>query len=185
MRIDVHTHFQSLDFIKHLMGRSNLPKSVLDGGTYLIQCAPGLKVPTIPGIIDMDQKLRDMDDLKIDVAVLSHGLPFGPDVLSGRDADEWAIRINDDLARIIADCPGRFVGLGSVGFGDYQRSIAEVDRCARLVSLRYKPERRSPHPQWSFRRNAGSEIDRGPRWRRHPLSLGTDRNVQRPITIGD
>jgi len=50
MRIDVHTHFQSLDFIKHLMGRSNLPKSVLDGDTYLIQCAPGLNVPTIPGI---------------------------------------------------------------------------------------------------------------------------------------
>ena len=135
MRIDVHTHFQSLDFIKHLMGRSNLPKSVLDGGTYLIQCAPGLNVPTIPGIIDMDQKLRDMEDLKIDVAVLSHGLPFGPDVLSGRDADEWATRINDDLARIIADYPGRFVGLGSVGFGDYQRSIVEVDRCAKQLGF--------------------------------------------------
>ena len=56
MRIDVHTHFQSLDFIRHLMGRSNLPKSVLDGDTYLIQCAPGLNVPTIPGIIAGDAR---------------------------------------------------------------------------------------------------------------------------------
>jgi predicted TIM-barrel fold metal-dependent hydrolase len=129
MRIDIHTHFQSLDFIKHLMGRSSLPRTVLDGGTYVMQCAKGLNVPTIPRIVDMDQKLRDMNDMKIDVAILSHGTPFGPEVLGSRDADEWAMRINDDLARIITDYPGKFVGFGSVGFGDYQRSIAEVDRC--------------------------------------------------------
>src|SRR5215510_4873705 len=38
MRIDVHTHFQSLDFIKHLLGRSGLPKCVLAGGDYVVQC---------------------------------------------------------------------------------------------------------------------------------------------------
>jgi hypothetical protein len=88
MRIDVHTHFQCLDFVKHLHGRSSLPKSVLDGGTYIIQCAPGLNVPALPKIIDMEMKLRDMEDMKIDVAVLSHGIPFGPGVLNGREADE-------------------------------------------------------------------------------------------------
>jgi predicted TIM-barrel fold metal-dependent hydrolase len=135
MRIDVHTHFQCLQFIKHLQGRSNLPRSVLDGGTYVVQCAPGLNVPEIPKIIDVEKKLRDMDDMKIDVAVLSHGIPFGPDVLGGQAADEWAMRINDDLARIIAEHPGKFVGLGSVGFGDYRRSIAEVERCAMQLGF--------------------------------------------------
>jgi len=113
------------------MGRSNLPKSLLDGGTYVIQCAAGLNVPAFPKIIDIEKKLRDMEDMNIDVAVLSHGIPFGPDVLGGQEADEWAMRINDDLARIIADYPGKFAGLGSIGFGDCQRSIVEVDRCAR------------------------------------------------------
>ena len=136
MRIDVHTHFQCLDFIKHLNGRCNLPKSVLDGGAYVIQCAAGLKIPAFPKIIDLEKKLRDMDDMKIDVAVLSHGIPFGPDVLGGQEADEWAVRINDDLSRIIANYPGKFVGLGSIGFGDCQRSIAEVDRCVKQLGFR-------------------------------------------------
>jgi predicted TIM-barrel fold metal-dependent hydrolase len=136
MRIDIHTHFQCLDFVKHLQGRSTLPKSVLDGGTYIIQCAPGLNVPALPKIIDMEKKLRDMEDMKIDVAVLSHGIPFGPGVLNGPEADEWAERINDNLARIIDRYPGKFVGLGSIGFGNCQRSIDEVDRCVRQLGFR-------------------------------------------------
>jgi hypothetical protein len=32
MRVDVHTYFQCLDFIKHLEGRSNLPKTILNRG---------------------------------------------------------------------------------------------------------------------------------------------------------
>jgi predicted TIM-barrel fold metal-dependent hydrolase len=136
MRIDIHTHFQCLDFVKHLQGRSTLPRSVLDGGTYIIQCAPGLNVPAVPKSIDMEKKLRDMEDMQIDVAALSHGIPFGPDVLSRREADEWAERINDDLARIIDRYPGKFVGLGSIGFGDCQRSIREVDRCIKQLGFR-------------------------------------------------
>jgi len=135
MRIDVHTHFQSLDFIQHLLGRSSLPSSVVNGGTYLIRCATGLDLPVLSEIIDMEKKLRDMEDMKIDVAVLSHGIPFGPEVLGVQETDEWAMRINDELARIIADYPGKFAGFGSVGFGDPQRSIAEVDRCANQLGF--------------------------------------------------
>jgi len=135
MRIDFHTHFQCLDFIKHLLGRSSLPRSILDGCAYIVQCAAGFDVPSLPKLIDMDEKLRDMDDMKIDVAVLSHGMPFGPDLLGGEQADEWAARINDDLARIISTYPGKFVGLGSLGFGDRQRSIAEADRCVKQLGF--------------------------------------------------
>jgi len=136
MRIDIHTHFQCLDFVRHLQGRSRLPKSVLDGGTYIIQCAAGLNVPSLPKIVDMEEKLRDMEDMRIDLAILSHGIPFGPDVLSGQEADDWAARINDDLARIISIYPGKFIGLGSIGFGDCQRSIAEVDRCVTQLGFK-------------------------------------------------
>jgi predicted TIM-barrel fold metal-dependent hydrolase len=136
MRIDVHTHFQCLDFVKHLQGRNALPRSILDGGIYFIQCAQGLNLPSFAKVIDIDQKLRHMDETKTDVAVLSHGIPFGPDVLGSREADEWATRINDDLARIIATCPDRFIGFGSIGFGDLRRSIAEVERCVKQLGFR-------------------------------------------------
>jgi predicted TIM-barrel fold metal-dependent hydrolase len=136
MRIDVHTHFQCLDFIKHLQGRNSLPKSVLDGGTYVVRCAAGLSVPAFARIIDIEKKLRDMEDMKVDVAVLSHGIPFGPDVLGGQEAEDWARRINEDLARIIARYPGKFVGFGNIGFGDGQQSIAEVDRCVKELGFK-------------------------------------------------
>src|SRR5262249_30481215 len=135
MRIDFHTHFQCVDFIRHLQGRDALPRSVLNGGTYMVQCGAGLEVPCLPKLLSMDEKLRDMDDTKIDVAVLSHGLPFGPDVLGGEEADDWASRINDDLARVVSAYPCKFIGLGSIGFGDRQRSIAEVDRCVNQLGF--------------------------------------------------
>ena len=127
-RIDIHTHFQCLDFVKHLLGRSAFPRSVLDGGTYAVECAAGFRVPALPKIIDMDAKLRDLEAMDIAVSVLSHGLPLGSDVLGGAEADDWAMRINDDLARIVATYPGKFVGFGTIGFGNPQRAIAEVDR---------------------------------------------------------
>ena len=135
MRIDFHTHFQCLDFVKHLQGRKALPRSFLDGGNYIIQCAAGLDVPSLPKMIDMEEKLRDMEAMKTDLAVLSHGIPFGPDVLGCEEADEWATRINDDLAWIIAKYPGKFVGLGTIGFGDCQRSIQEVNRCVKQLGF--------------------------------------------------
>ena len=135
-RIDIHTHFQCLDFVKHLLGRQAFPRSVLDGGTYAVECAAGFRVPALPKIIDMDAKLRDLEAMDIAVSVLSHGLPLGPDVLGGAEADDWAMRINDDLARIIAAYPGKFVGFGTIGFGNPQRAIAEVDRC--ITQLGFK-----------------------------------------------
>ena len=58
-RIDIHTHFQCLDFVKHLLGRRAFPWSVLDGGTYAVECAAGFRVPALPKIIDMDGSAWD------------------------------------------------------------------------------------------------------------------------------
>ena len=106
------------------------------GGTYAVECAAGFRVPALPKIIDMDTKLRDLEAMDIAISVLSHGLPLGPDVLGGEEADDWAMRINDDLARIVAAYPGKFVGFGTIGFGNPQRAIAEVDRCITQLGFR-------------------------------------------------
>lgn len=128
MRIDIHTHFMSIDFVKHLQGRSTLPRTILDGGHYIVECAPNFNLLMVSRILDMEEKLRDMEKMGIDTAILSHGIP-GPDICGGREADDWAMRINDELALIIRQFPGKFLGWGCLGFGDTQRTIAEVDRC--------------------------------------------------------
>ena len=146
MRIDVHTHFQCLEFVKHLHGRSMMPKSLLDGGNYIIQCAAGLSVPALPRAVDMEKKLRDMEEMKIDAAVLSHGIPFGPDVLGGREAHDWAKRINDDLAGIIPV-------LKQIRMLGVPIHLHPAIPAARF-SLRYQLERSSPYPERIVRRNA-------------------------------
>lgn len=128
MRIDVHSHFMSLNFVKRLQGRRTLPKAHFDEGHYIVQCALGFDLPMVSRIINMEEKLHDMEVMHINASVLSHGIP-GPDMLGGQEADEWAKRINDELAGIIERFPDKFIGWGCLGFGDVQRSIAEVDRC--------------------------------------------------------
>jgi predicted TIM-barrel fold metal-dependent hydrolase len=135
MRIDVHTHFLSLDFLKHLQGRAALPRTVLEGGVYVVECAPGLRYPSAPNILDMDVKLKDCDAIGIQLNGLSIAIP-GPDLLGGDEADDWAARINDDLAGIVERYPRRFVGFGSVGFGSVERSIAEADRCINQLGFK-------------------------------------------------
>jgi predicted TIM-barrel fold metal-dependent hydrolase len=135
VRIDVHSHFQCVDFVKHLVGRSELPNAMREGGTYIVDCGAGLRVPSLPEMVDAEAKLEAMDRLGVDVSVLTHGLPLGPDVL-GAEADDWAARINDDLARIVEAHPGKFIGFGSLGMGDPERTIAEVDRCVTELGFR-------------------------------------------------
>src|SRR6266571_7847438 len=134
-RIDVHTHFLCLDFVKHLQGRSALPRTVLEGGVYVMDCAPGLRLPSVPNIVDMDVKLKDADAMGIELSVLSHGIP-GPDILGGDEADDWACRMNDYLAGIVERYPGRFLGFGNIGFGSVERSISEVDRCVNQLGFK-------------------------------------------------
>ncbi|MGH3538704.1 MAG: amidohydrolase family protein [Pseudonocardiaceae bacterium] len=86
-----------------------------------------MNVPVIPKIIDMEQKLREADEMGTDVSVLSHALP--PDMVGAPQPTSGPCASTTTWPRIIDAYPGRFVGFASIGFGNPQRSIAEVDRC--------------------------------------------------------
>jgi predicted TIM-barrel fold metal-dependent hydrolase len=83
----------------------------------------------------MGVKLGHMDELGIDVGVLSLALP-GPEMLGGPQADETACLMNDLLAEIIADHPERFWGYATLGFGDIDASLRELDRCISTLGFR-------------------------------------------------
>jgi predicted TIM-barrel fold metal-dependent hydrolase len=134
MRIDIHSHLMSVAFLERLQGRDILPVAVRDAEGFIAHCAPQLSLPYRAPILDVGAKLASMDAAGIDLAVLSHGLP-GPHMLGGADADQWAARINDELAVTAAAHPGRFAGWASLGFGDPGRTIAEADRCLDELGL--------------------------------------------------
>jgi predicted TIM-barrel fold metal-dependent hydrolase len=128
MRIDVHSHFMSEKAVRFLEKRSSFPFARFVSGTYQVHCCSGLVVPFGAPIGDMDRKIADMDTVGIDVAVLSLGIP-GPELLGGSQADEMARVINDALAEMIAARPERFWGYATLGFGDLDASLDELDRC--------------------------------------------------------
>ncbi len=129
-RIDIHTHFISPDFADHLEGRNEYPTIEWRGDKRVIRSAVGLVVPVLDKFTDLDVKLADMDELGVDFAVLSHAVP-GPEVLGGNQADEWARRMNDHLAGLIARAPDRISAWGLIGFGDPDTSRQEMDRCVK------------------------------------------------------
>ena len=135
MRIDVHTHLAHPDFLKHLQGRSSIPNAVLEGGTYFVNCASYHRQEAPRQICDVDAKLREMEEMKADVSVLTHGIP-GPELLGGKEADDWASRINDHIAEVVQAYPDKFIGMGSIGFGSPERCIAEVDRCINQLGFK-------------------------------------------------
>ena len=134
MRIDVHSHLIFLDYLQYLAGRQALPRSVLDGGTYFVSCAGGYQHAAPLLHADVDAKLRSMETLGIGMAVLSHGMP-GPELLGGDEADSWAARINDHLASVIAQYPGKFAAWVTLGWGSAERTMAEIDRCINQLGF--------------------------------------------------
>jgi len=135
VHIDVHSHLVYLPYLEYLAGRSSLPQGVLRGGTYFVSCTGGYLHASPLVHADVDQKLKDMEDLGISMSVLSHGMP-GPELLGGSEADDWASRINDHLAEVIQAHPGKFQAWATLGWGSAERTIAEIDRCIKQLGFK-------------------------------------------------
>ncbi len=135
MKIDVHSHFLSPAMAKTLETRSSFPYTRLVDGTYHFHCCAGLTLPLAPHHHDTAVKVSHMDEAGIDVSILSLAVP-GPELLGGREADETARLANDLLAEMIATHPDRFWGYATLGFGDIDTSLAELDRCIDTLGFR-------------------------------------------------
>ena len=135
MIIDVHSHFLSEEIAQRLEKRSHFPYTKFVDGTYRMHCCQGVAFPMTPPFYKMPSKLADMDKAGIDVAILSLAMP-GPELLGGSQADELARLGNDLLAELIAAHPSRFWGYATLGFGDLEASLNELDRCLFTLNFR-------------------------------------------------
>ncbi len=135
MKIDVHTHFLSEYIARTLEKRSNFPYTRLVDGTYHFHCCQGLTIPMLPPLYDMQTKLAHMDEAGIDISILSLAVP-GPDRVGGAQADELARIANDLLAELIAAHSARFWGYATLGFGDPEAMLRELDRCISELNFR-------------------------------------------------
>ena len=87
------------------------------------------------GCYDVDERIKDMDDSGIDIAVLSLGSP-GVQIFDPATASALAERANDELAEGIAKYPDRFVGLAAFSPLDPDRAAKELERGVTKLGLR-------------------------------------------------
>jgi len=80
-------------------------------------------------LYDLDLQLREMSEAGIDVSVLSCLLGWSAPM------DECRL-INDDLAKVQANYPGKFVGLAQAPVLEGQEAIQEIDRAVRNLGLK-------------------------------------------------
>lgn len=77
----------------------------------------------------------DMDALGIGRQVLSPMPELLAYWLSGADGASMARHLNEEIARMVAACPGRFFGLGAVPLQDVDLAIAELDHAMHRLGL--------------------------------------------------
>jgi len=89
-----------------------------------------------PKMDSIDVRIADMDAMGVDIQALS----VSPYQLFHWTRDDLANRvfqtINDDLAKVVADHPDRFVALGAIPMQDSTQAVSELKRCATELSFR-------------------------------------------------
>jgi len=87
-------------------------------------------------IRDLDsERLKDMDDSGIDIAVLSLTSP-GVQIFEPVEASALSVRFNDELAEGIARHPGRYVGLAAFSPLDPANASKELERAVKKLGMR-------------------------------------------------
>lgn len=82
-----------------------------------------------------DERIRSMDERRVDVHILSISPTMYWYGLDGENGRNFARQTNDDLAGIVSAHPDRYVGLGYLSLQDTAGSVAELERCVRDLGM--------------------------------------------------
>ncbi len=89
-----------------------------------------------PKLTGVTQRLKDMDRMGVDIqAVCPAPYHFFYWTEPGFGA-ELARDVNEGIAKVVADTPDRFVGLGSVPLQNVELAIAELNHCVNNLGMR-------------------------------------------------
>ena len=138
--VDVHSHVLPLDCLRELQRldpeRAPSPRPDPDREGWELVDVPGRVVgPVVPGLYDIDVRLRDQRARGVDLEILSV-MPFTFYYWTDAQFAAQAARLqNDAIGGVVKAHPDHFVGLATVPLQDVQASIAELERAMTDLGL--------------------------------------------------
>jgi len=129
--IDVHNHLYPIEWIKELEGKSN-PKMVKTGPTSYVAYVNDIPVAHVDraGHYDPAARVEDLDKAGMDAQILSQTIP-SVELLNKEEGVAWAKRINESMAKVCQQYPGRFYFYITLAYQDMDESIKEIERCKK------------------------------------------------------
>ncbi|MEJ8838509.1 amidohydrolase family protein [Ramlibacter sp. AN1133] len=89
-----------------------------------------------PKLTGVDQRLKDMDRMGVDVQAVCPA-PYHFFYFTEPDyGAQLAREVNEGIAKLVADTPDRFVGLGSVPLQDAELAVRELEHAVQNLGLR-------------------------------------------------
>jgi aminocarboxymuconate-semialdehyde decarboxylase len=82
------------------------------------------------------QRIEAMDEAGVDVQLVSPTDVFYQYHQEAEVTARIAVECNDEIAEMVRDYPGRFMGLGTLSMQDPRRAMAEADRGIRQLGLK-------------------------------------------------
>lgn len=125
--IDFHNHFYPPQYIEALKSGSSHYKITVDDDGNPVLHSPGDKNYIVPGHRDIDFRQNVLDEMGIDMQVITFTAP-GTLIETPERSVELARLVNDCLAAIMRDRPGRFSSLATLPLNDPEASVAEFER---------------------------------------------------------
>jgi len=131
-RIDIHTHIITPAYRKALARNKNGPRLEKTKEGYMLWYGNGLKYTVDDRMMSIERKLKDFDEAKVDSQIIAIAMP-GMDSFNDQTL---AKRVNDEIAQIVEDYPGKFLGAASVSLRDVPGAVEELDRATKDLGLR-------------------------------------------------
>ncbi len=131
--VDVHAHFVPpavLDTLASRGGELGVTLVERAAGTRCCRFDDGLEVrPFLPGLLDLDARLAEMDGQRVGRQILSVWTDIFGYGLDGARCGTWHRILNDGIAELCAARPERFSWMASAPLVDAAAAARELERC--------------------------------------------------------
>src|SRR3982751_3518855 len=138
LTVDIHCHYQNnavAEKVTPLNPAQHEPMAVFsNAATREANVKQGKE--RAARLTDIELRLKDMDRMGIDVQAVCpapHQTYYWTEAGMGA---ELARSVNERIARIVAQWPERFVGMGTVPLQDAELAVHELTHCVKILGLR-------------------------------------------------